>query len=447
MSNLSDFITVLDQYLASTGKGSGYLTKKVSELFESSNSPFNLSGTAIGSINKSIQDFSSGMDNVSKNNNQFSAKINNLISSVKMPDFTGMGTAVTDFVNKMTASGNGLPDASKFTGMTTGVSDFVNKMASAAAALGTVPPPLPPPLPGTPIGAPPPLSPPPPPPPLPGTPIGAPPPLSPPPPPPPLPGTPIGAPAGAPPPPPLSTSTGTVTPVEDVFNKLVKVEITGIARKAVSDLLSAFASYSKKNSIGPDASGNAGLASMFQQMIKNKQKEDEEPSLIGSIFKGILGVTAVFAGIGFLSKFFDSPTGQVVKNALGDFKDKAIAIVAPYLTMIKDYVFEGIETFFSEILPEFGKMTFNFFGLKEMMGPESEGIAVLLTKGIYYGVKTAVLGSLNKMTFGISGWIGGKIGMITSKITDKLGGYLSRFGSFILSPITNMSANVGCEFL
>jgi hypothetical protein len=56
--------------------------------------------------------------------------------------------------------------------------------------------------------------------------------------------------------------------------------------------------------------------------------------------------------------------------------------------------------FFIDLPKYFLKQTFNFFGLKEKLGAENEGLAVILTKGIYYGLKKLFFGIANKFTLG-----------------------------------------------
>jgi hypothetical protein len=160
-------------------------------------------------------------------------------------------------------------------------------------------------------------------------------------------------------------------------------------------------------------------------------KDKEEGSFIGKILKGILGTIALVAGIGFISSFLDTPMGKNIKAIIGNLKDRFVEMLKPFLKKIIDYSIEGLKVLFTELPKYFLKQTFNFFGLKEILGKENEGIAVLLTKGIYYGVKNAFVGMLNKFSFGgfskllkfikpIIDFIPTTLGKLFSEIGDKL---------------------------
>ena len=165
-------------------------------------------------------------------------------------------------------------------------------------------------------------------------------------------------------------------------------------------------------------------------------KDKEEGSFIGKIIKGIIGTVAVVSGIGFLSSFLDTPIGKNIKAIIGDLKDRFVEMIKPFLKKLIDYTLVGLKTLFFELPKYFLKQTFNFFGLKEILGKENEGLAVLLTKGIYYGVKNFFFKFINNISFGLFGKLasilkidklfstGGQIGKL-----EKLGETISRLGS------------------
>jgi len=189
-----------------------------------------------------------------------------------------------------------------------------------------------------------------------------------------------------------------------------------------------------------DISKNAEdiLSRIFSKLnVKNttinrpQPKDKEEGSFIGKILKGILGTIALVAGIGMLSSFLDTPIGKNIKAIMGDLTDRFVEMLKPFLKKIIDYSIEGLKVLFFELPKYFLKQTFNFFGLKEILGKENEGIAVLLTKGIYYGVKNVFVGVLNKFSFGgfskllkfikpVIDFIPTTLGKLFSEIGDKL---------------------------
>jgi hypothetical protein len=134
-----------------------------------------------------------------------------------------------------------------------------------------------------------------------------------------------------------------------------------------------------------------------------KNKDKDKGSFIGNLIKGILGTFALVAGVGFISEFLDTPIGRVLTNVFTNLKNKFVEMLKPFLKKIIDYSIEGLKVLFFELPKYFLKQTFNFFGLKEILGKENEGLAVLLTKGIYYGVKKFLIGIINKFSFGLFG--------------------------------------------
>lgn len=146
---------------------------------------------------------------------------------------------------------------------------------------------------------------------------------------------------------------------------------------------------------------------------ESKNQDKEEEGFFSKILKNILGISALFVGIGFVSKFLDeTELGKSIKNKLGDFKDEALKRLKPVLKVMTSLFVEGMQKVLFELPKWFLKQTFNFFGLKELLGEENEGIAVILTKRIYYGLKFI----FNKFTFGIFE----KIGNVFKPFTDKI---------------------------
>lgn len=186
-------------------------------------------------------------------------------------------------------------------------------------------------------------------------------------------------------------------------------------------------------------------------------KDKEEGSFIGNLIKGILGTVALVAGIGFISSFLDTPMGKNIKAIIGNLKDRFVEMLKPFLRKIIDYSIEGLRVLFTELPKYFLKQTFNFFGLKQILGKENEGLAVILTKGIYYGVKNFFLKFINNVSFGLFGKLAGilkidklfstdgqigkleKLGNKISKIPDKLG----RMFSTMFSTISNTLSSLG----
>jgi hypothetical protein len=160
------------------------------------------------------------------------------------------------------------------------------------------------------------------------------------------------------------------------------------------------------NIVGIDSAIKSFLSNVLKKagtvnnIVNQKDKDKEEGSIVGKIIKGIIGTVALLAGIGFLSKFLDTPMGKAVGNALGNMKNAFIEMLKPFLEKLFDYSMEGLRVFFYDLPKYFLKQTFNFFGLKEKLGEENEGLAVILTKGIYYGLKKVYIGIANKFTLG-----------------------------------------------
>jgi len=240
----------------------------------------------------------------------------------------------------------------------------------------------------------------------------------------------------------LSGGSGSLAPEAAVGTpKIVDVRIVDIS-KNVEEILSRIFKKNSKENVTTD---------------NKKDKDKKEGSFIGNIIKGILGTIALVAGIGFISSFLDTPMGKNIKAILGNLKDRFVEMITPFLRKLIDYSIEGLRVLFFELPKYFLKQTFNFFGLKEILGKENQGIAVLLTKGIYYGVKAAFVGVLNKVSFGgfskllkfikpVIDFIPNTLGKIFSEIGDKLIGTLTKPFS-ILKNSFNIVKNSGATIL
>ena len=97
------------------------------------------------------------------------------------------------------------------------------------------------------------------------------------------------------------------------------------------------------NIIGIDSSVRTFLNNAMQKAgvhnnIVNKPGDKKEGSLIGKIIMGIIGTVALFAGIGFISKFLETPAGKVVGNAIGNMTDSFIELLKPFLKKVFEYL-------------------------------------------------------------------------------------------------------------
>jgi len=202
------------------------------------------------------------------------------------------------------------------------------------------------------------------------------------------------------------------------------------------------------NIVGIDSSIKSFLTNLLKKVgttnntLVNNTKDKEEGSIIGTVIKGIIGTVALLAGIGFLSKFLETPMGKAVGNAFGNMKNAFIEMLKPFLEKLFDYSMEGLRVFFIDLPKYFLKQTFNFFGLKEKLGEENEGLAVLLTKGIYYGVKKLFFGIADKFTLGGFSKIASFFKSILTFFTDFVGKTFSKFGTKIFESLTKQFQNI-----
>jgi hypothetical protein len=188
-------------------------------------------------------------------------------------------------------------------------------------------------------------------------------------------------------------------------------------------------------------------------IVNNINREKEEGSILGSIFKTIFGGVALLAGAGFIAKFLETPQGLKMKEYFKEGFSKFAKIAKPYLDAAWNWLKEKMPPLFDTLLDyvvtgakalgnltiEFFKSTFNFFGLKGMLGPQFQGVAVLLTKAIYYGVSKIGKGLLNFFSFGVFG----KIENLMYRSFKFIGGHVEKFGEMINGFITKIASKGG----
>jgi septal ring factor EnvC (AmiA/AmiB activator) len=98
-----DLISAIDAFLAKNGKGNSYLVKKITSLFESSESPLNLRSGALKNLKKSIETFEKKMSSVDKNLDKFSDKLKQAVSQIKISKLTQLSTASDKFSDSIKA--------------------------------------------------------------------------------------------------------------------------------------------------------------------------------------------------------------------------------------------------------------------------------------------------------------------------------------------------------
>ena len=207
------------------------------------------------------------------------------------------------------------------------------------------------------------------------------------------------------------------TPNEDTLNNngVMNVNVVSMSSGPIAAILAGFLTASPKK--GRDV----------KKLDERPKEEEEDTGIIGTILKGIVGVTALFAGIGFISEFLNNtPMGKIIKEKLGDLKEAAKPIIHTFVESFKEYALIGLGVLWDEVKTQFSN--FQFFGLKDMLGKENEGLAVALSKGIYYGVSTTFFNVLNKFSFGGAS----KVANFLSKGVEKLGGLFSKWGGKLL---------------
>jgi len=241
----------------------------------------------------------------------------------------------------------------------------------------------------------------------------------------------------------IHPNTFTKTNLERITNFLLKKPLPITIQSVSPDVLNVLRMERNKEPVLPPPTiADKNKSSMVRNVVNNyynkdaSRSKDEEGSSLGKIIKGIIGTVVFVAGVGFLSQFLDTPVGKIIKYKIGNLKDKFMPILKFFVNKIIDYSVEGLKVLFFKLPKYFLKQTFNFFGLKEILGKENEGLAVILTKGIYYSVKNFFVKTLNGLTFGLFSKISKYIMPIILKPFTFFGDILIKIGKQFSDKIT-----------
>ena len=173
----------------------------------------------------------------------------------------------------------------------------------------------------------------------------------------------------------------------------------------------------------------------------------ESGGFLSKLFGYIMGGLSLFGGLAGISYILEKTEfGKMIKSKLklfgswisaslerllksGLIEDtfsniyNAITSIFSYVTdgtgdflkrnqnTIWDLIGKGINGIFSSVA-DFMKSTFNFYGLKEKLGEGGSGIATILTKIIFKGTVSFITWFGNKLTFGVFGKVTGLLGKI-----------------------------------
>lgn len=181
---------------------------------------------------------------------------------------------------------------------------------------------------------------------------------------------------------------------------------------------------------------NRPISYQDNRMFGNTERE-EKSGMLGSIFKFAVGTLALFAGIGYISKFFNTPHGQKIKTMISEKFNKLWNFMKPYWDNIYNSVSDAVSVGFTKVkegFMKFFKNAFNFFNLKELLPGGLEGLAVPITKGIVKisGILT------NIFSFGLFGKLTGAIETF-GKFIFSIGDNVTKF----LTKITTNSGTIG----
>jgi hypothetical protein len=378
MAKIENFVDALEAYLAKQGKGGNYLANKLTSLFENKTSPLNLKDGPLKDFGDKLKDFNKNLKNLNNFSQKLTDKIKDLNKEIKIKTFTSLDTSIKNLSNKI--SNISLPSFNNInfpslSGFKKTLDSLLTRMRDFRDSIK------------------------------------------------------IGV---------MNTFMNNIKSMNTLTRKINTILNNNSNSKSTRGKNSVV----DVNIVGIDSSIKSFLNNLIKKVgttnntLVNNTKDKEEGSIIGKIIKGIIGTVALLAGIGFLSKFLDTPMGKAIGNAFGNMKNAFIKMLKPFLEKIIDYSIEGLRVLFTELPKYFLKQTFNFFGLKEILGKENEGIAVLLTKGIYYGVKKFFLKSLNGMSLGLFAKLGSifkidklfSVGGQVGKL-EKIGDTLYRLGS------------------
>lgn len=400
MAKIENFVDALEAYLAKQGKGGNYLANKLTSLFDDKTSPLNLNSGPLKDFGDKIKDFNKNAKKLNDFTEKLSDKIKDLNKQLKLKTFATLDNSVSDFAYNL--SSMAFPS---FQALDKSIQDFSNKISSFSlpAVSGIKFPSL----------------------------------------------------TGF-----KKTLDSLLTRMRD-FRDSIKVGVmntfmnniknmNALTRKINTVLGNINNQQSTRgknpvvdvNIVGIDSSIKSFIINALKKQTPpiinnvNNIKDKEEGSIVGKVIKGIIGTVALLAGIGFLSKFLDTPMGKAVGNAFGNMKNAFIKMLKPFMEKLFDYSMEGLRAFFIDLPKYFLKQTFNFFGLKEKLGEENEGLAVLLTKGIYYGVKNLFFKMTDKFTFGAFSKLTALVKPIFTKPIEFIGKVFSDIGTKIFGNIT-----------
>lgn len=380
MADVVDIISAIEQYLAKSGKGNSYLADKITEIFEDSDSPFNIQGTIISELRKSMMDLNKSLNKTQTKMNDLSSNVQGLIrkiKSVKLPSEKDMKFPNMSAFNRLAQKVDKfkLPDLTPFKDISAKLKDFGDKLEKSKIDL-------------------------------------------------------------------LSLSASKEKAVED--RKTINVNVESFSSSAVKYLITQMNDKVKFPSIQPNRIN----------VTKNEvSKESGSGGIIGTILKTVFGGIAVVAGIGMISKFLETPQGQKAKEFVIEKFNSLVEFVTPYINtaaewikkqlitayeFIKPYVITGVEKAVDGV-EWFMQQTFNFFGLKEILGKKFEGISVLLTKGIFYGVTSLGTKILDFFSFGLFG----KTTNLLYKPFEFLGKIMTGFGGMIDNFIVKLTSSSG----
>lgn len=401
MAKIENFVDALEAYLAKQGKGGNYLANKLTSLFENKTSPLNLNDGPLKNFGDKLKDFNKNTKKLNEFVEKLTDKIKDLNKQLKVKTFTALDTSVSDFAYNL--SSMAFPS---FQALDNSIQDFANKVSNLS--LPTISNISFPSLTGF-----------------------------------------------------KKTLDSLLTRMRD-FRDSIKVGVmntfmnniknmNALTRKINTVLGNVNNQQSTRgknpvvdvNIIGIDSSIKSFIINALKKQIPpiinnvNNTKDKEEGSIVGKVIKGIIGTVALLAGIGFLSKFLDTPMGKAVGNAFGNMKNAFIKMLKPFMEKLFDYSMEGLRAFFIDLPKYFLKQTFNFFGLKEKLGEENEGLAVLLTKGIYYGVKNLFFKMTNAFTFGAFSKLTALVKPIFTKPIEFIGKFFSDIGTKIFGTLTS----------
>lgn len=396
MTESQDLISAIEAYLTKNGKGSSYLVKKITALFENADSPLNLKSGPLKNLKDSIKTFNKNITSVSKNVSKLSDKLKLVASEIKVSKFAQLSNASDKFSDAIKSfskniksikpqKSSSLPNTTGFTRELTHVTkrlkDFRSKfkvtlLQSFFDNLRT-----------------------------------------------------------------LNTSLKKANKTFGTSGVESSVSSKSVHDVRVVDVSSSIKALLTKNN-KPNVTNN---------VVSTTSGSDSGGSWIGTLIKGLLGGTALLAGVGFVSKYFqNNPAAKAMFstltenafNSLTKLKNEISKIFSPIIKTIGEYAWEGAKLSLKQI-PKLFSTTFNFFGLKESLGEENEGLAVIITKGIYASIKKLLTGFLNKSTFGL---FGSGLNLILPQL-EKLGasfmqdgifGTLKKVLSKIFSPIGNL---------